>query len=67
MALVLLQILDLIAPQSTSTNSISNLNTKVKLCGKNGVPSDIYPISNPIDVFNFEYDTDYLVGMEIRI
>jgi ssDNA-binding replication factor A large subunit len=42
-------------------------NTKVKLCGKNGVPSDIYPISNPIDVFNSEYDTDYLVGMKFKI
>ncbi|KEH24640.1 animal RPA1 domain protein [Medicago truncatula] len=28
-------------------------NTKVKLCGKNGVPSDIYPISNPIAVFSY--------------
>ncbi|KEH19496.1 DUF223 domain protein [Medicago truncatula] len=38
-------------------------NTKVKLCDKNGVPSDIYLIANLIDVFNSEYDTDYLVNV----
>jgi len=42
-------------------------NTKVKLCDKNVVSFDIYPISNPIDVFNPEYDTDYLVGKEFKI
>lgn len=33
------------------------------MCGKNGVPDDIYPISNSIVVFNSEYDTDYLVDV----
>jgi len=33
----------------------------------NNVPSNIYPISNPVDVFSTEYNTDYLVGTRIIV
>jgi len=50
-----------------NTSSISSSNTKVKLCGMNSVPLDIYPISNNIDIFTTECNTNYLDSIEIKI